>query len=75
MAQGDSYNLSFEQPRFLLDRFGTREWVVYNLRDEHRSYSHAAARLSSRVLAERAIQGWYASGDNGHARSRYFWFD
>ena len=34
--QGNGYNLSFEQPRLLLDRFGTREWVVYNPRDEHR---------------------------------------
>ena len=41
---GDGYNLSFEQPKFFLDRFGTREWVVYNPRDQHRMYSHAAWR-------------------------------
>ncbi|HOZ96937.1 MAG TPA: hypothetical protein PLS07_07505 [Niabella sp.] len=39
---GKGYNLSFEQPRFLLDHFGTREWVVYNPLDENSVYSHTA---------------------------------
>jgi hypothetical protein len=74
VPQGDSYNLSFEQPRFLLDRFGTREWVVYNPRDEHRVYSHTAWLLPPPDVAEPS-QGWYASGETGHAHWRYFLFD
>lgn len=72
--RGDSYNLSFEQPRFLLDRFGTREWVVYNPRDEQRMYSHTAAHLASPEVAERS-QGWYDSGETGHPHWIYFLFD
>jgi hypothetical protein len=72
--QGDSYNLSFEQPRFLLDRFGTREWVVYNPRDEHRVYSHTAWLLPPPEVPEPS-QGWYASGETGYAHWMYFFFD
>jgi len=74
VPRGDAYNLSFEQPRFLLDRFGTREWVVYNPRDEHRVYSHTAWLLPPPEVAEPA-QGWYASGTAGHAHWMYFLFD
>lgn len=74
VSRGDSYNLSFEQPRFLLDRLGTREWVVYNPRDEHRVYSHTAWLLPSPDVLEPS-QGWYAFGETGHAHWRYFWFD
>ena len=74
VPQGDSYNLSFEQPRFLLDRFGTREWVVYNPRDAHRVYSHTAWLLPPPDLAEPS-QGWYASGETGYAHWMYFLFD
>jgi hypothetical protein len=74
VPQGDSYNLSFEQPRFLLDRFGTREWVVYNPRDEHRVYSHTAWLLPPPEVAEPS-QGWYASGETGYAHWMYFLFD
>jgi hypothetical protein len=74
MPRGDSYNLSFEQPRFLLDRFGTREWVVYNPHGEHRVYSHTAWLLPPPDLGE-ASQGWYASGETGHASWMYFLFD
>jgi hypothetical protein len=72
--QGDSYNLSFEQPKFLLDRIGTREWVVYNPRDQHRAYSHAAWILSPPEGTE-PVQGRYARGETGHAHWKYFWFD
>lgn len=70
----NSYDLSFEQPRFLLDIFGTREWVVYNPRDEQQSYSHTAWRLSSLPGVEQA-QGWYSSGNTGHPHWKYFLFD
>jgi hypothetical protein len=73
-ASGDSYDLSFEQPRFLLDRFGTREWVVYNPRGAHRSYSHTAWRLGEPAEQDRS-QGWYASGETGYPGWRYFLFD
>ncbi len=74
VPQGDSYNLSFEQPRFLLDRFGTREWVVYNPRDEHRVFSHTAWLLAPPEVVEPS-QGWYAVHDSPQPHWRYFWFD
>ena len=70
---GNGYNLSFEQPRFLLDRFGTREWVVYNPLDENRVYSHTTWLLPTEQVE--AAQGWYASGDTGHRHWKYFLFD
>jgi hypothetical protein len=72
---GESYNLFFEQPRFLFDNLGTREWVVYNPRDEHRMFSHTAwfLLLTPEVL-ERS-QGWYAVQDAGIPHWKYFWFD
>lgn len=74
MRRGGSYNLAFEQPRFLLDDIGTREWVVYNPRGEHRVYSHTSWLLLPSAAAE-PIQGWYASGDAGRAHWKYFLFD
>lgn len=70
---GKGYNLSFEQPRFLLDKFGTREWVVYNPLDENRVYSHVAWLLPTHQ--QEPSQGWYASGDTGHPHWKYFLFD
>jgi len=68
--QGQSYNLIFEQPKFLLDDFGAREFVVYNPSDEHQIVSHAAWRLSDPEL-----HGWYAERDTGTPHWRYFLFD
>jgi hypothetical protein len=73
-SQGGGYNLSFEQPRFLLDRFGTREWIVYNPLDEQRAYSHVAWLLPG-FDTSAPNQGWYASGATGHPNWKYFWFD
>ena len=67
------YNLSFEQPRFLLDRLGTREWVVYNPLDENSVYSHTAWLLTTE--RPELSQGWYASGSTGHKHWMYFLFD
>ena len=67
------YNLSFEQPRFLIDKFGTREWVVYNPLDENSVYSHATWLLE--VERPDIAQGWYASGNTGHLHWKYFLFD
>lgn len=73
--QGISYNLQFEQPRFLLDDFGTREWVVYNPRDEHSSYSHASWHFLLSPQQVMRNQGWYATGNTGYAHWKYFLFD
>lgn len=67
------YNLSFEQPRFLLDKFGTREWVVYNPLDENSVYSHTAWLLPTEQAEP--SQGWYTSGETGHQHWKYFLFD
>lgn len=67
------YNLSFEQPRFFLDDFGTREWVVYNPLDEHSAYSHTAWLLSAEQ--SEIGQGWYSSENTGHKHWKYFLFD
>lgn len=75
LPNGDSYNLSFEQPRFILDNIGTREWVVYNPRDEHRVYSHTSWFLLLSPEELEQSQGWYASGETGHAHWKYFLFD
>lgn len=72
---GESYNLSFEQPRFLVDNPGVREWLVYNPRDEHRVYSHTSwFLLLSQEELERS-QGWYTSDTTGRPQWRYFLFD
>lgn len=67
------YNLSFEQPRFLLDKFGTREWVVYNPLDENSVYSHTSWLLPTEQAEP--SQGWYASGNTGYQHWKYFLFD
>ena len=61
----DAYNLYFEQPRFLLDRFGTREFVVYNPRDEHFMVSHPSFILRLTQAQWESYRGWYAVHDVG----------
>jgi hypothetical protein len=56
---GDAYNLYFEQPRFVFDDIGTREFVVYNPTDERFMISHAAWHLSRSPTEVEANQGWY----------------
>ena len=70
-----SYNLSFEQPRFLLDDLGAREWVVYNPQDEHRTYSHTAWFLSLPPERLDDAQGWFASKNTRHQHWKIFLFD
>lgn len=67
---GEAYNLTFEQPRFLLDDIGTREFVMYNPRDEHALTSHAAWRLTQHDL-----RGWYDVRDTGTPHWKSFLFD
>lgn len=70
-----SYNLSFEQPRFLLDIPGTKEWVVYNPVGEQRVYSHTSWFLLLSPDELERSQGWYHSGSTGHRNWKYFYFD
>ena len=71
----DAYNLYFEQPRFLLDKIGTREFVVYNPRDEHLMVSHPSFMLRLTPAQWESYGGWYAVHDVGTDHWRYFWFD
>jgi hypothetical protein len=72
---GDTYNLFFEQPRFLFDNIGTREWVVYNPSDEHRMYSHTSWFLLLSPEELERSQGWYAVHDSPTPHWKYFSFD
>jgi hypothetical protein len=72
---GDSYDLFFEQPRFLLDNLGTREFVVYNPLDEHMIISHTSWILLLPPEELQVTQGWYAAHDAASPHWRYFWFD
>jgi len=72
---GNSYNLSFEQPRFILDIIGTKEWVVYNPKDEHRVYSHTSWFLLLSPEESEIRQGWYSSADTKHKHWKSFFFD
>jgi hypothetical protein len=72
---GSSYNLSFEQPRFFLDDWGAREWVVYNPREEQRAYSHTSWFLLLLPEELERSQGWYAADEVGRAHWKRFLFD
>jgi hypothetical protein len=69
---GDAYNIVFEQPS---PRFGTREFVVYNKRDEHFIISHASDRLVRPEEELFARRGFYAAHDAASPHWKYFWFD
>jgi hypothetical protein len=71
---GNAYNLLFEQFSF---RFGTRELVMYNPRDEQVMTSHKTdlLQLSPEALALDQTRGHYALHDAPHPHWKYFWFD
>jgi hypothetical protein len=71
----DAYNLFFEQPTFLFDNLGTREFVVYNKLDEHVIPSHAHWILVWTPEELEARQGWYTVHDAPSPHWKYFWFD
>lgn len=71
----NGYNLFFEQPRFLLDNLGTREWVVFNPRDEYLMVSHTSGFLLLEPDELERNQGWYAVHDTSHPRWKSFWFE
>lgn len=71
---GGAYNLVFEQFTYHL---GTREFVVYNPRDEHVMTSHAIdlLELTAERLAVERTRGHHAVHDTPHRHWKYFWFD
>ena len=69
---GDAYNLFFEQ---FSDRFGTREFVVYNPGDRQVMTSHAMDLLEFMGGDLDHRTGYYAVHDTAHAHWKYFWFD
>lgn len=72
---GEAYNLVFEQPRLLFHDFGTREFVMYNKRDEHVMPSHASWILVWSPEMLRQNQGWYTVQDASSAHWKRFLFD
>ena len=69
---GQAYNVFFEQPAL---RFGTREIVMYNPRDEQEMTSHTADLLDRTPQQLNRMRGYYASGNTAHPHWKYFWFD
>jgi len=75
VPSGEAYNLYFEQPRFLLDNIGSREFVVYNPRDEQTMLSHTSWVLKVPPSELYKRQGWYAVHNATTPHWKYFWFD
>lgn len=69
---GDAYNILFERFTF---RFGTREIVMYNPRDEHGVMSHDSDLLHHGPEQWQVRGGYYAVHDAPHPHWKYFWFD
>ena len=71
---GDAYNLIFENPALA---FGTREFVVYNPRDEQVFTAHASdiLRLSPDQLVLERTRGHYAVNQASQPHWKFFWFD
>lgn len=71
---GEGFNLVFEQFNY---RFGTREFVVYNPRDEHVMTAHASDILSltPAQLALERTRGHHASNELPQPHWKIFWFD
>jgi hypothetical protein len=74
-AEGEGYNLFFEQPLLIIDNFGTREFVVYNPLDEHIMRSHTSWTLILTPEQLAGASGWYAVNDASTPHWKYFWFD
>ena len=71
---GEAYNLVFEQFNY---RFGTREFVVYNPRDEHVMTAHASdiLELTPEQLVVERTRGHNARYDLPQPHWKIFWFD
>jgi hypothetical protein len=73
--QGDAYHLYFEQPRFVLDRLGTQDLVVYNGRDEQLMVGHTARILDQPPERLVNAQGWYEAQEASSPHWKSFFFD
>ena len=69
---GDSFNLIFEQTSLV---FGTREFVVYNPRDEQGMTSHNMDRLRVSPDQLRRGRGYYAALNAAQPHWKIFLFD
>lgn len=71
---GEAYNLVFEQFNY---RFGTREFVVYNPRDEHVMTAHAIdiLELTPEQLVVERTRGHNERHDLPQPHWKIFWFD
>jgi hypothetical protein len=67
---GESYNLFFEQFTFT---FGTREFVMYNQRNEQEFTAHNVDLL--RIAPENILRGYHAAHDAGRPHWKRFLFD
>ena len=73
-SHGEGYNLVFEQFNY---RFGTREFVVYNPRDEHVMTAHASdiLELTPEQLVVERTRGHHARHELPQPHWKIFWFD
>lgn len=69
---GEAYNLAFEQPSLQLD---SREFVVYNPRDEQVMTSHNMDLLRFTAAELEVRRGHYATRATAHAHWKTFLFD
>jgi hypothetical protein len=72
---GGSYNLVFEQPRFLLDDLGAREFVVFSPDDNQSMISHDSWILFFSPADLLSNQGWYSRQTTGSPGWVSFLFD
>lgn len=72
---GTAYNLFFEQPRFLFDDPGTREFLMYNPLDGHLLPAHDGDILDWPPERLRNRQGWYSERETGTPHWRSYLFD
>ena len=56
-------------------RFGTREIVMFNPRDEHEMTSHDSDLLRRSPEQLQFRRGYYAVHDAPQPHWKYFWFD
>lgn len=75
VSQGNSFLLLFEQPRFLFDDFGVREFVVYSPDDQHRIVSHDSWILLLSPEEMERNPGWHATRPTMNPRWWSFHFD
>jgi hypothetical protein len=71
-VSGEAYNVFFEQ---FSPKFGNREFVMYNPRDEHVMTSHALDLLERSPQELERRRGYFAVHAAAYPHWKYFWFD